>query len=148
MSTIETAIEIAARAHAGQVDKAGAPYIFHPLRLMFAVETPEEKMAAVLHDTVEDTAITFEDLREAGFPTEVLEAVQALTKKKGENRLEAAHRAAANPIALMVKLADVSDNMDLGRLPNPTKKDYARLEEYKKVRSLLEAAVQQRASPG
>ena len=147
MSTIETAIEIAARAHAGQVDKAGAPYIFHPLRLMFAVETPEEKMAAVLHDTVEDTAITFEDLREAGFPTEVLEALEALTKKKGEKRLEAAHRAAANPIALMVKLADVSDNMDLGRLPNPTKKDYARLEEYKKVRSLLEAAVQQRASP-
>ena len=68
MSTVETAIEIAARAHAGQVDKAGVPYIFHPLRLMLAVTTPFERMAAVLHDTVEDTDISLADLREAGFP--------------------------------------------------------------------------------
>jgi len=140
MSTIEKAIEIAASAHAGQVDKAGAPYIFHPLRLMLAVDTPGERMAAVLHDVVEDTALGFADLAAAGFPAEVLEALEALTKRDGEKRMDAARRAAANPIALVVKLADVTDNMDLGRISNPTEKDFARLKEYEKVKSLLENA--------
>ena len=63
MSTIEKAIEIAAIAHAGDIDKAGVPYIFHPIRLMLAVTTPAEQMTAVLHDTVEDTDITFNDLK-------------------------------------------------------------------------------------
>ncbi len=140
MSTIERAIEIAARAHAGQVDKAGAPYIFHPLRLMFAVNTPEQKMAAILHDVVEDTDVTFEYLRAEGFPTEVLAAVKALTKAEGEARLDAARRAAANPIARVVKLADVTDNMNINRITNPTEKDYARLIEYAQVKELLERA--------
>ena len=139
MSTVEIAIEIAARAHAGQVDKAGAPYIFHPLRLMLAVTTPFERMTAVLHDTVEDTDISLADLRDAGFPAEVLDAVDALTKRKGEKRMEAARRAAGNPIALVVKLADVTDNMDLSRIANPTEKDFARLKEYEQVKELLEA---------
>lgn len=138
MSTIERAIEIAARAHAGQVDKAGAPYIFHPLRLMLAVETPEQKMAAVLHDVVEDSALTLDDLKAEGFPAQVLEAVQALTKTAGETRLDAARRAAQNPIARVVKLADVTDNMNLGRIAQPTEKDRARLKEYAQVRELLE----------
>lgn len=140
MSTIERAIELAARAHAGQVDKAGAPYIFHPLRLMLAVKTPEQQMAAVLHDVVEDTDVTLEDLKAEGFPTEVLEAVKALTKTAGEARLDAARRAAQNPIARAVKLADVTDNMDLTRIANPTEKDYARLKEYEQVKELLERA--------
>lgn len=139
MSTIEKAIEIAANAHAGQVDKAGAPYVFHPLRLMFSVETRFEKMTAVLHDVVEDTDKTLADLLQAGFPVEVVDAVDALTKRPGETRLVAAARAAKNPIALVVKLADVTDNMDLGRIPNPGKKDFDRLNEYKKVKALLEA---------
>jgi guanosine-3',5'-bis(diphosphate) 3'-pyrophosphohydrolase len=140
MSTIERAIEIAARAHAGQVDKAGAPYIFHPLRLMLAVRTPQERMAAVLHDVVEDTSVTLDDLKEEGFPKDVLDAVFALTKTKGEGRIDAAHRAAANPIARAVKLADVTDNMDLRRIANPTEKDYARLKDYEQVKAILEAA--------
>lgn len=140
MSTIERAIAIAARAHAGQVDKAGAPYIFHPLRLMLAVETLPQKMAAVLHDVVEDTDLTLEDLQAEGFPAEVVEAVRALTKTDGEARLDAARRAAQNPIARAVKLADVSDNMDLRRIANPTEKDYARLKEYAQVKELLERA--------
>lgn len=138
MSTIEIAIEIAASAHAGQVDKAGAPYIFHPLRLMFSVETQFEKMAAVLHDVVEDTDKTLADLRQAGFPLEVVNAVDSLTKRPGETRLVAAGRAAKNPIALVVKLADVTDNMDLGRIPSPGQKDFNRLKEYEKVKALLE----------
>jgi GTP diphosphokinase / guanosine-3',5'-bis(diphosphate) 3'-diphosphatase len=140
MSTIERAIEIAARAHAGQTDKGGAPYIFHPLRLMLAVNGEHERMAAVLHDVVEDTPVTFEDLQREGFPEAVVAAVRTLTKLPGESRLAAAQRAAANPVARAVKLADVTDNMDLRRLPAPTEKDLARLKEYEQVRALLLAA--------
>jgi len=140
MSTIERAIEIAARAHAGQVDKAGAPYVFHPLRLMLSVKTPHQRMAAVLHDVVEDTPLTLDDLKAEGFPQEVLAAIAALTKTPGETRLDAARRAAAHPVARAVKLADVTDNMDLSRIAQPTEKDYARLKEYEQVKALLEAA--------
>jgi guanosine-3',5'-bis(diphosphate) 3'-pyrophosphohydrolase len=140
MSSVETAIEIAVRAHAGQVDKAGVPYIFHPLRLMLVVTTSFERMAAVLHDTVEDTDISLADLWDAGFPAEVVDAVDALTKRTGEKRLDAARRAAKNPIALVVKLADVMDNMDLSRISNPTNQDYERLKEYEPVIKVLLAA--------
>jgi guanosine-3',5'-bis(diphosphate) 3'-pyrophosphohydrolase len=139
MSTIEKAIELAARVHAGQVDKAGTAYIYHPLRVMFAVSTVHEKMAAVLHDTVEDTEVSLADLQQAGFPSEVVAAVEALSKKPGESRLEAVHRAMANPIARVVKLADVSDNMDLSRLSEVTEKDLARMKEYAQVKGLLES---------
>ena len=137
MPTIERAIEIAANAHAGQRDKAGQPYIFHPLRVMFRVNGEHEQMAAVLHDVVEDTAITIDDLAREGFPSEVLRAIAALTKLPGETRLEAAARAAADPVARKVKLADNAENMDLSRIPNPTDKDYARCREYEEVRELL-----------
>ena len=137
MSTLERAIEIATRAHAGQHDKAGQPYILHPLRVMLAMKTGPERMAAVLHDVVEDTHVTLDALRSEGFSSEVLDAVFALTKTKGETRLAAAQRAAANAIARAVKLADVADNMDLNRIPQPTDKDRARLEEYRQVCPLL-----------
>jgi len=137
MSTLERAIEIAAAAHAGQVDKAGQPYILHPLRVMLRVSTSHERMAAVLHDVVEDTPVTLVQLTEAGFPAEVVDAVAALTKRPGETRMQAAARAASNPIARVVKLADNAENMDLSRIANPTEKDYARVEEYKQVRALL-----------
>jgi GTP diphosphokinase / guanosine-3',5'-bis(diphosphate) 3'-diphosphatase len=138
VSTIERAIEIAARAHAGQLDKAGAPYVFHPLRVMLSLATPEQRIAAVLHDVVEDTSVTLADLTAEGFRPAVIEAVRALTKLPGESRLAAARRAVCNPIARAVKLADLKDNMDLGRIANPTEKDYARLKEYQQVRELLE----------
>lgn len=137
MPTIERAIEIATSAHAGQRDKAGQPYIFHPLRVMFRVDGNYEQMAAVLHDVVEDTSITIDDLAREGFPPEVLRAVAALTKLPGETRLEAAARAAADPVARKVKLADNAENMDLSRIPNPTDKDHARCREYAEVRELL-----------
>ena len=138
MSTLERAIEIAARRHEGQVDKGGQPYILHPIRVMLAVQTPYERIAAILHDVVEDTSATFEDLEREGFPAEVVDAVRALTKFEGESRIEAAKRAVQNPIARVVKLADVADNMDLGRISAPTEKDRVRLNEYLQVRSLLE----------
>jgi GTP diphosphokinase / guanosine-3',5'-bis(diphosphate) 3'-diphosphatase len=137
MATLERAIALASQAHAGQVDKAGQPYILHPLRVMLAVTGASERMAAVLHDVVEDTAITLDDLRDEGFPKEVIDAIEALTKRPGETRLAAAGRAVVNPIARVVKLADVTDNMDLNRIAEPTEKDYARFQEYKQVRALL-----------
>ena len=140
MSSIERAIEIASSAHAGQRDKAGQPYIFHPLRVMLRVNTEHEQMAAVLHDVVEDTSVTLDNLAQEGFPSEVLRAIAALTKLPGETLLEAAARAAADPVARKVKLADNAENMDLSRIPNPTDKDYARCREYEEVRALLLAA--------
>lgn len=137
MATLERAIQIAAEAHAGQIDKAGQPYILHPLRVMLRMETEHERIVAVLHDVIEDTSVTLAQLAAEGFPTMVIDAVRALTKLPGESRLKAAARAAGNPIALAVKLADNSDNMDMSRIAQPTVKDMARLEEYKAVRILL-----------
>lgn len=137
MSTIERAIEIAAAAHAGQVDKGGEPYILHPLKVMLRMTTEQERIAAVLHDVIEDTSVTIEQLRSEGFTDEVLRALTALTKLSGESRLEAAKRAAIDPIARIVKLADNAENMDLSRIPNPTYSDFQRLEEYIAVRALL-----------
>ncbi len=137
MSTLERAIEIAAQAHAGQVDKGGQPYFLHPLRVMLAVQGRLERMAAVLHDTVEDTALELADLVREGFPREVVEAVDVLTKRAGESRADAARRAAANPLARAVKLADVADNMDPSRIPYPTEADERRLAEYRIVLGIL-----------
>ena len=137
MPTLERAIQIAAQAHTGQLDKAGQPYILHPLRVMLRVEGEHERMAAVLHDVVEDSSFTLEQLAAEGFPALVIEAVAALTKLPGETRLAAASRAAKNPIARKVKLADNAENMDLSRIPQPTEKDWSRLAEYKAVRALL-----------
>ena len=141
MATIERAIELAARAHAGQTDKGGHPYILHPLRLMLAVQGTEARIAAVLHDIIEDTPVTFDDLRREGFAPEIVEAVRALTKFKGETRVEAATRIARNPIAREVKLADIADNMDLSRIPAPTPRDFERLEEYEAARRILLASL-------
>lgn len=140
MSTLERAITIAAQAHAGQVDKAGKPYILHPLRVMLRVEGASEQIAAVLHDVVEDSSVTLAQIAAEGFAPEVLAAVDALTKRPGESRLDAARRAAANTIARAVKLADNAENSDLSRIPNPTQRDRERLEEYRQVRAILIAA--------
>lgn len=137
MSTIEKAIALAARKHSGQKDKGQQPYIFHPLRLMFKVKTSDQQIVAVLHDILEDTDTTIVDLISLGFSQDIIDAILALTKKEGESRIEAAYRAVKNPIARVVKLVDVADNMDLSRIAQPTNKDLLRLEEYKQVHSIL-----------
>lgn len=137
MATLERAIEIAASAHSGQTDKAGKPYILHPLRVMLRVSSMEERIVAVLHDVVEDTAVTLEQLAQEGFSQQIIEAVQALTKLPGESRIQAACRAKLNPIARTVKLADNAENMDLSRISEPTEKDFARIREYEEVRAIL-----------
>jgi (p)ppGpp synthase/HD superfamily hydrolase len=139
MSTLERAIAIAAEAHAGQVDKAGAPYILHPLRVMLRVRTASERLAAVLHDVVEDTSWTLEALAAEGFAPEVLAAVEALTRREGESYEVFVARAAANPIGRAVKLADLAENMDLTRLDAPNALDLARLERYRRAVAQLTA---------
>ena len=138
MATLERAIEIAAKAHAGQVDKAGQPYVLHPLRMMLAVTTPEARLAAVLHDVVEDTAVTLDELRAEGFPASVLEAVEALTKREGEDYEAFIRRVAPNPIAREVKLADLRDNSDLSRIAEPTERDRERIRKYQRAIAYLE----------
>ena len=137
--TLERAIAIAAQAHEGQLDKAGAPYILHPLRTMLSLSSPEARMAAVLHDVVEDGEVTFEQLRAEGFAAVVVEAVEALTKRAGEDFDAFIRRVAPNALAREVKLADLRDNSDLSRITQPTGNDRARLKKYKKAIACLEA---------
>lgn len=140
--TLEDAISLAALKHKGQTDKAGAPYILHPLRVMAnlgreASET--ERIAAVLHDVVEDCEVSSANLREIGFGEEVVEAVEALTKRGDEKSdyMKAIRRVAGNPVARRVKIADLTDNLDVSRIANPTEKDGARLEKYRAAREFL-----------
>ena len=133
MCTLERAIAIAATAHEGQVDKAGAPYVFHPLRLMIRVATIEERIVAVLHDVVEDSAVTFEDLEREGYSAVILEALRSVTRRPAESYEDFVLRAAANPIGRRVKLADLEDNCDLSRISAPTERDYARIEKYQRA---------------
>ncbi|MEC0248919.1 GTP pyrophosphokinase [Paenibacillus chitinolyticus] len=130
MSTLEKAIIVAARAHSGQTDKAGQPYILHPLRVMQSVRTPHARIVAVLHDVLEDSEISAEDLRREGFSPDIVEAVTALSREPGEDYLDFVRRAKKNPLAREVKLADVHDNMDMTRIKEPTSKDRERMRKY------------------
>ena len=133
MSTLEDAISLAVEAHRGQRDKAGRPYILHPLRVMMRLETDEERTVAILHDVVEDTPWTLERLRERGYPAPVLSALDALTKREGETYEAFVERLRPDALARRVKLADLEDNMDVRRLPAVTEEDMRRLTRYVKA---------------
>lgn len=130
MSTLERAIELAVTLHRGQQDKSGMPYVLHPLRLMLRMSSPAAMMAAVLHDTVEDTPLTLEQLRQEGFAEEVVSAVDALTRRADETYEQFVERAGAHPIARQVKRADLEDNMQITRLAELADKDVARMRRY------------------
>lgn len=134
MSTLERAIEIAREAHKGQLDKAGCEYIGHPLRVMAAGRSPEEKIAGVLHDVVEDSDWTFEQLESEGFSVEVIEALRCVTRlSESEPYDRFIARIKGNPLAVAVKLNDLTDNMDIRRLPYISDKDVKRLKKYLKA---------------
>lgn len=139
-ATLEDAVSIAALAHRGQQDKAGAPYLLHPLRLMLRMKSEAAMMVAVLHDVVEDTAWTIEQLREQGFPDEVLEAVECLTRRGGESYEEFIRRAQKNQVAREVKVADLEDNMNIQRIGQISAKDLERLERYHRAWCVLTKA--------
>jgi (p)ppGpp synthase/HD superfamily hydrolase len=138
MSNLERAIAIAAEAHAGQQDKAGAPYILHPLRVMLRLSSNDERMVAVLHDVCEDCpGWTFDRLRSEGFSDQVLKALDSVTKRDGETYEDFVTRAADDPVGRAVKLADLHDNCDLSRIANPSERDFARIEKYKNAIDLI-----------
>jgi (p)ppGpp synthase/HD superfamily hydrolase len=133
MATIEKALQIAARAHEGQVDKHGQPYILHPLRVMAAVEGEEARIVAILHDVIEDTPVTDEDLRREGFGEAILEALDRLTHRKDEPYADYVIRCKGHEIARRVKLADLEDNSRLSRTilrPDRIEPDIERVRKY------------------
>ncbi|MFM2566418.1 GTP pyrophosphokinase [Bacillus sp. GX] len=135
---IEIAHEIAKTAHGGQVDKAGIDYIKHPETVASFVNTAEEKATAYLHDVLEDTEITANDLLSAGIPHNIVEAVQVLTKEKYTPYFEYLNKVKENSLACTVKLADLKHNSDRSRLSKITDKDLKRLEKYRKAIQFLE----------
>ena len=137
---IDKALNIACKAHAGQVDKAGAPYILHPLRLALTFCDPNLQVVALLHDVVEDSDVTLDGLRDAGFGDEIICAIGALTKKNDEAYDDFINRVAKNHIAKQVKIKDLEDNMDITRFSNLTKNDLNRLAKYQKAYVFLNHA--------
>ena len=128
---LDRAKEIARAAHEGQVDKAGKPYIEHPLRVMKMGKSMEEKIAGILHDVVEDSEWTFEMLEKEGIPKDVMDALRCVTKlSEDEDYDHFIARVKTNPLAVKVKLNDLKDNMDITRLDQVTEKDLARLNKY------------------
>ncbi len=133
MASIEKALQIATRAHEGQKDKNGQPYILHPLRLMNAEEDEPAKIVALLHDVIEDTSVTAEDLRREGFDEVVLAALECLTHRKDEPYADYVVRCKGNVISRQVKLADLEDNARPSRAllrPDRIESDLARLRKY------------------
>ena len=135
---LELAEKVAEEKHSGQLDKGGAPYFLHPKAVAAAVENTEYKIAAYLHDVCEDTETTFDDLLEMGFTPRTVNSVRLLTKTEGtsyEKYLEAVKN---DECARNVKIADIRHNMDISRIPAPVKKDFERLEKYRKALRFLE----------
>lgn len=123
MTFLEKAIEISTKAHKGQKDKAGKDYINHPMTVAAMVNEDNEKIVAYLHDVVEDTNVTLADLKEVGFDNDVIEAIDAITKRDGENYDDYIYRVSNNKIAKQVKIADMTHNSDISRFDNLSQKD-------------------------
>ncbi len=138
---LDKAILIAAKAHEGQVDKGGQPYILHLLRVMFSRKSEAERICAVLHDVIEDTDISLDYLKAQGFSEEVLSALDVLTRRKGETYDEYISRVIENKTACHVKLCDLCDNMDLSRIANPSDADHKRMKKYRKAADRISDAL-------
>lgn len=139
---LSKAILIATNAHDGQFDKGGTPYILHPLKVMHYTRStdPEILAIAVMHDVIEDTKVTYKELRDAGITERVIEGVRALTKVPGETYEEYKARVKMNPDARIVKMADLRHNSDIRRLKGVTQKDIARIAKYHEFYLELKAA--------
>lgn len=140
MSLIETTLALSLQAHIGQRDRAGEAYIKHPLRVMHQLHTEEEQATALLHDVLEDSTLTSADLRDAGIPERVIEAVELLTRQEGDRDYSAyLERVKTNPIARAVKLADLNDNLRVTRLQSLKVTDLHRVNKYLHAKRFLEA---------
>jgi len=136
---LERVIALAALAHSGQYDKAGMPYILHPLAVMLKMRTYDEKVVAVLHDIVEDTHVTADTLKKLGLKEKVIFAVVAITRKKDETWKFYLNRVKRNPLARAVKIQDLLHNADLSRLEGPGEADIQRAAKYRKATEFLNA---------
>ena len=130
------ALKLCFEVHKEQIDKSGLPYVFHPFHLAEQMDTEEECIVALLHDAVEDTEVTFEDL-EKEFSKTIIDAIRLLTHDKSVDYMEYVKQLKNNPIAKKVKLADLRHNSDTARLLKITEKDIKRVEKYKKAIQLL-----------
>ena len=136
---LAAAIAFATEAHNGQTDKAGKPYITHPQRVMAQVSATDEKITAILHDVLEDTDYTADDLKkELNLPDPILAALLLLTRTPGGDYLDYIRKLSDCSLAAAVKRADLHDNMDLSRLPEVTSGDLLRQEKYRQALELLD----------
>ena len=129
---VEAAKALATRMHEGQTDKAGLPYITHPMRVAQRLETPEAQVVGWLHDTVEDTPLTVDDIA-SRFGPETAAAVDAISRRDGESWSDYIDRVEADPMARQVKISDLIDNSNLSRIPRVTMKDVKRQARYNKA---------------
>lgn len=137
-SALEKALSLATEAHGGQVDKGGRPYINHPIAVAAMVDSEDEKVVALLHDVVEDTGITLEDLhRKYGFSSKIVYAVDCITKRAGESLHDYLLRVKRSELATAVKIADLTHNSDLSRISEPQAKDIQRVIRYRKELAFL-----------
>lgn len=139
---LEDAIALAALKHKGQRDKAGAPYILHPLRVMGflgAGASEDERIVAVLHDVPEDCGVSLDDLAALGYEPQVLAALESVTRRADESYEAFIERLSPNVLACRVKLCDLRDNMDLSRIAQPTERDRERIAKYERARAFLES---------
>ncbi len=139
LELFDHAIKIAVNAHQNQRDRYGQPYILHPIRLMQKVSSLPEKICAILHDVVEDSDWTLKNLKEEGFPPQIIRALDCLSKREGEAYQDYVRRAAQNPIARQVKLADLEDNMNLTRIDKLKSADFKRLQKYHQAWKFLQS---------
>ena len=137
---LELVIKVATEAHAGQVDKGGKPYINHPEAVAASLTNTEYKIVAYLHDVCEDTSITFDDLKDMGFTYRIVNSIRLLTKTDELTYEEYLRRLRMDSCARAVKMADLKHNMAITRIPNPSEKDYARIEKYKRSLAFLESS--------
>lgn len=147
LSLPRKALIIAEKAHEGQKDKAGKNYFGHPLRVSDRFYKEEERCVAMLHDVVEDTDVTLEQLREEGFGDVVIEAIDAITRREGEEYGQFIERVKENPIALRVKIEDLKDNLNVLRLPVLQEEDLCRIVKYHKALRYLEQFVPRKEEP-
>lgn len=135
---LEEAIALAVEAHKGQRDKYGAPYILHPLRVMLRLQGETDQIVGILHDVVEDSEITFEQLAQMGYSAEVIAALDGVTRRENESYSEFIERSLQNATSRGVKLADLEDNMNIRRLPVEfSERDCERLQRYRRAWQVL-----------
>lgn len=142
MASLERALAIAVSAHQGYKDKTGLPYILHPLRIMARMEKVDDMIIAVLHDVVEDSDWTLDDLRREGFSGEIIAAVDSLTRREDETYPEYIERVKRNPAAIPIKLGDLEDNMNMLRLKQLGENDWERFRRYHRAYMYLKSEPQ------